>query len=167
MPCRWAKYLAACALIGSKGEAQQVTELGGQAVVSLSNPVLGVGGLYGALRASARTRLSGFIAGGTSGGEFAWRAEALGHFLLSPDRRRGWGPYLAGGLAVVGGSREHGYIVLTAGIEEHPAAVSGWALELGVGGGFRLGLGYRWRQFPGGEEIRAPRKVSRGACFSL
>ena len=130
------------------GGAQQIREAGVQGVVTSSDPALVVLGPYGALRAIGRTRLSGFIGGGVSDQEFAWRAEALAHFLLSPDRRTGWGVYAAGGLAAVGGSDAHGYLVFTLGAEGSPGRSSGWVAEAGIGGGVRIALGYRWRWFP-------------------
>jgi hypothetical protein len=151
MRCPWVKPLVVVwAVAGTtQGRAQQVREVGIQGVATASDPAAGVAGAYAAIRTSGRTRLSGYIGGGASGGKFAWRTEALGYFLLSPDRRRGWGPYLAGGLAAAGGSVDRGYIVLTLGAEERPRSSSGWVAELGIGGGVRLGLGYRWRRFPG------------------
>jgi len=47
------------------------------------------------------------------------------------------------------GAVSRGYLVLTIGLEERPRSSSGWALEAGIGGGVRLGLGYRWRWFSG------------------
>jgi hypothetical protein len=41
-----------------------------------------------------------------------------------------------------------GYMVLGLGVESSPGARSGWALEAGIGGGFRIALGYRWRRLP-------------------
>jgi hypothetical protein len=73
------------------------------------------------------------------------RGELLGHFLLSPGKRSGPGFYFAGGLAGVTGEVTRGYLVLTMGLEDRPGAGSGWAVEAGIGGGFRVGLGYRWR----------------------
>lgn len=128
--------------------AQQIREAGLQGVVTSSDPAVAVFGPYGALRALGRTRVSGFIGGGVSDQEFAWRAEALAHFLLSPDRRSGWGVYAASGLAAVGGSDTHGYLVLTLGAESSPGRPSGWVAEAGIGGGIRVALGYRWRWFP-------------------
>ena len=112
---------ATCIVISATpGHTQQAREIGIQAVVTTSAPELRVIGVYGALRTSGRTRISVGAGGGASGGEFAWRAEALGHFLLSPVRRRGWGAYVAGGLSAVGGERSRGYIVLTLGAEARP-----------------------------------------------
>src|SRR5215208_2610698 len=152
MSCRWAELLLlACAsAAASNGEAQQVHELGIQGVITSSDPLLGVAGPYGALRVSGRTRISAFAGAGASDGDLAWRAEALAHFLLSPARRRSWGAYLGGGLAAVGGPVSRGYLVLTVGAEARPGSSSGWVAELGVGGGVRVGIGYRWRRFPRG-----------------
>jgi hypothetical protein len=83
---------------------------------------------------------------GGSAGELAFRAELLGHFLLSPNKRTGMGPYFAAGVAAVGGPVERGYLVLTLGVEQRPGARSGWVAEAGIGGGFRVALGYRWRR---------------------
>lgn len=126
--------------------AQQTRELGIQAIGTVSDPTLGVAALFGALRTSNRTRLSGAAGLGGSAGELAFRAELLGHFLLSPNKRRGTGPYFAAGVAAVGGPVDRGYLVLTLGVEQRPGAGSGWVAEAGVGGGLRLALGYRWRR---------------------
>ncbi|HEV2085193.1 MAG TPA: hypothetical protein VGR09_08920 [Gemmatimonadales bacterium] len=146
----WTELLvAACAaLSATPGNTQQIGEIGIQGIVTSSDPALVVVGPYGALRTSGRTRVSASAGGGASDGAFAWRAEALGHFLLSPDRRHGWGVYVAGGLAAVGGPVNRGYIVLTLGAEGRPGGSSGWVAEVGIGGGVRIGLGYRWRRFP-------------------
>jgi hypothetical protein len=148
MRFRWAELLLAAgtAVSVNPADAQQIGEIGIQGTVTSSDPVLVVAGPYGALRTSDRTRISAFLGGGASDDDFAWRAEALGHFLLSPDRRRGWGPYVAGGIAAVGGPVHRGYIVLTLGVEESPGGSSGWVAEVGIGGGARVGLGYRWRR---------------------
>ena len=136
----WARPLA----------AQQAREIGIQAIGTASVPVLGVAALYGALRTSNRTRLS--VTGGVGGSadELAFRGELLGHFLLSPNKRKGTGPYFAAGVAAVGGPVERGYLVLALGVEQRPGAGAGWAAEAGVGGGFRLVLGYRWRRLRSG-----------------
>ena len=130
--------------------AQAVREVGAIGAVTASDPALVAAGAYGALRTSLRTRAS--LAGmlGASGGDAAWRAELLMHFLLSPARERGVGAYGAGGIGLVGGPVDRSYIVLTLGLESRPAAPSGWFLEAGVGGGARVAAGHRWRRFPAG-----------------
>lgn len=136
----------ACAFAGAPpAMAQLGSEVGLQAIVAASDPGIVVAGGYGALRTSARTRVSATFAAGVSEGELAARAELLGHFLLSPGQPRGAGFYLAGGVAAVDGPVSRGYLVLTLGLDQRPAATSGWSAELGVGGGVRVALGYRWR----------------------
>jgi hypothetical protein len=149
MRFRWRELLVAGLALPTPGAAQQIQELGIQAVGTASDPALGVAGVYGGLRTSGRTRVSASLGAGISGRELAWRGELLGHFLLSPEDRRRAGFYFAGGIAAVEGVVSRGYLVLTLGLEERPRANSGWALEAGIGGGVRVGLGYRWRWFPG------------------
>jgi hypothetical protein len=148
MALRWLSAAAALAAATPAG-AQQVKELGVQLTGALSDPALVAAGGYAAWRPSARARLSAAAGLGRSGGETAWRGELLGHFLLAPNRRRGPAVYLAGGLAMVGGSAERGYLVLTLGVEDRPGAGEGWFIEGGIGGGARMAAGYRWRRFPG------------------
>jgi hypothetical protein len=162
MGSRWASRagaaLALAALTGDVGDAaaQRGYELGVQGIVTASDPALVVAGGSAALRTSRRTRVSLAVGGGASGGAAAWRGELLAHFLLSPARRQGAGLYGAGGVAVVAGPVDEGYLVLTLGVEARPAARSGWFVEAGVGGGARLALGYRWRRFPPGWALETP-----------
>ena len=146
MVLRWLSAAAALATAAPAG-AQQVKELGIQAIGTLSDPGLAVGGVYAAWRPSARGRVSAAWALGGSDGGLAWRGELLGHFLLAPGRTRGPGVYLAGGVAVVGGPADRGYLVLALGIENQPGGGSGWFAEAGAGGGARLSAGFRWRWF--------------------
>jgi hypothetical protein len=148
MPLPWADLLLAGTCIGATPlAAQQGKELGLQLVATASDPALVVAGAYGAVRTSARTRVSGAAGAGVSSGDLAVRGEVLGHFLLSPTDRGGPGLYFAGGIAVVEGPVDQAYLVLTLGLEGRPATASGWGVELGVGGGVRVMLGYRWRWF--------------------
>ena len=129
-------------------------ELGVQAIGTAADPAVAVGGVYGAIRTSHRTRVSVGLGAGVSDGDAAVRGELLVHFLLNPARRTGAGVYGAGGIAVAEGPVDQGYVVVTLGIEGRPGARSGWFVEGGVGGGARLALGYRWRRLPigAGEE---------------
>lgn len=139
--------LAVAALAwGAPLPAQQAREIGLQAIGTASNPVLVAGALYAAIRTSTRTRLSAAAGPGVSSGKAAFRGELLGHFLLSPNKPKGPGIYFAGGVAAVAGPVDRGYLVLTLGVEDRPGAGEGWAAEIGVGGGVRLSLGYRWRR---------------------
>jgi hypothetical protein len=161
MVSRWARWPAAgralaallAAALGSEGApvaAQQATEFGVMGIATASDPALVVGGGYGAIRTSQRTRISAGLGAGVSDGRAAWRGELLAHFLLNPTRRRGVGIYGAGGVAVVGGPVGQGYLVLTLGLEARPGGRSGWFVEAGVGGGARLAAGVRWRRWPPG-----------------
>lgn len=126
-------------------EAQQVREVGAQLLVTTQDPLLATGGLYGALRTTRRTRLALTAGAGGVDGDFAVRAEALGHFLLNPAARGKPGVYAGAGVALVAGPEEQGYVVLLVGAEGSPGGRSGWAVEAGLGGGFRVTAGYRWR----------------------
>jgi hypothetical protein len=158
MGSRWASRTwppcAAALLVGlawgRPAAAQQGREVGLTAIATASDPASIVGGVYAALRTSLRTRVSAAAAIGGSDGQTAWRGELLAHFLLSPTRRDGVGLYGAGGVAVVGGPVNQGYLVVTLGLEGRPGAAAGWFVEGGLGGGARLAAGYRWRHLPGG-----------------
>jgi hypothetical protein len=146
MVSRWRSVLAATVVLTAPPlAAQQGKEFGLQAIGTASDPVLGVAGVYGAIRMSSRIRVSASAGGGISRSEAAWRGELLIHLLVSPMARRGLGVYAAGGVAAVGGPVERGYIVLTLGAEQRPGQRTGWFAEAGIGGGARLAAGYRWR----------------------
>ena len=148
MRSRWVS-LAVAVLVAAPvpGGAQQVKELGLQAIGAASDPGFLGAGVYGAWRPSHRARLSVGVAVGGMDGETAWRGEVLGHFLLTPRIRRGVGVYGAAGVAVVGGPIEEGYVVLTLGVERSPGSRSGWFAEAGFGGGARGAVGLRRRWF--------------------
>jgi hypothetical protein len=80
--------------------------------------------------------------GGTVG---SVRAELVARYLLDPAGRQRRGPYVGGGVGVRrdGGGAWRELLVLVAGIEgpARPGLVP--ALELGVGGGVRLGVALR------------------------
>jgi len=137
--------MVAALSLGSPLAAQQGRELGLQGIGTASDPALAVVALYAGLRTSTRTRLSASAGAGASSGDLAFRGEILGHFLLSPGKRQGAAFYFAGGVAAATGPVDQGYLVLTVGVEDRPGAPTGWAAEIGVGGGLRVGLGYRWR----------------------
>lgn len=148
MPSAWRESLLLAAALAAAGplSAQHGRELGIQAIGTASDPALAVAAVYGGVRTSNRTRVSVSAGAGVSSDRVAYRGEILGHFLLSPGKRVGSGFYFAGGVAVVGGPVERGYLVLTVGVEDGPAKAAGWMAEMGVGGGIRLALGYRWRR---------------------
>ena len=152
MASRWSSRLAVWLLpiLGAAAvprlAAQRVRELGVQAVFTAADEATFVAGPLIAIRPSPRARLSLGTGVGISEETLAWRAELLGHFLLNPARRRGFGLYGAAGVAASAGPFERGYIVLALGMESRPGTRSGWTVEAGVGGGVRFAAGYRWRR---------------------
>jgi hypothetical protein len=149
MGSRWGRLvLAATLAVAPPAAAQRVTELGVEAITTLSDPVLVMAGPAGAIRLSERGRLALAVGAGVSDGSAAWRAEVLGHFLLAPRRRSGVAAYAGAGVAAVGGPADRGYLVLALGAEAAPGSRAGWFAEAGVGGGVRLAAGWRWRWFP-------------------
>jgi hypothetical protein len=139
MLCPWRELLvlAAALTFTSTAAAQHIRELGVQAIGTFSDPGLAAASLYAALRTPGRTRISLSFGAGTSAGKLALRGEVLGHFLLSPEERRGPGFYLAGGVAGVEGPVDRGYLVLTLGVEQRPGVsqdgISSWGLGVVFG----------------------------------
>ena len=148
-PVRAALLLLAGAGTGAAPVAAQqrhVRELGVQATVLATDPAMVLGGVYGAIRTSGRTRLALTASAGTIDGAAAWRGELLAHFLLNPRTTRRAEVYGGGGVAAAGsGGAERGYVVILLGVESKPGAGNGWFLEAGLGGGFRGAAGWRWR----------------------
>ncbi len=144
----WRSLLVLAAGAVAPAAAQQVREVGIQALFTASDPGLGVAGMYAAIRPSTRARIAATLGAGVSDGKAAGHGELLAHFLLNPTSRGHAGAYVGGGIAGVVGAVDRGYAVLILGIEERPGARRGWAFEAGVGGGVRIALGYRWRHLP-------------------
>jgi hypothetical protein len=120
-------------------------EAGLQGLAAISDTTLAGGGPVLAIRPMASTRIALAAAFGSAGGAFATRIELLGHFLLDPARQHGVGIYGIGGVAYVHDRADHGYLVVGAGAEWSPGGSRGWFAEGGIGGGWRLAAGYRWR----------------------
>ena len=87
---------------------------------------------------------------GVRGDSASARAEAAIEYQLSPRAVRHPGVYFGGGLAGVVGAGRGGYLLLYVGLEQGPGSPAGWAVEAGLGGGFRLRAAYHWRHFPRG-----------------
>ena len=113
-------------------------------------PLSLVVGPRGAIRTLGSTRIALSIGAGPHGDELAARGEAAIEYLLSPRAAGRPGVYLGGGLAGVLGGGKGGYLLAYVGVERSPGLPSGWALEAGLGGGFRVRLAYHWRKFPRG-----------------
>lgn len=81
------------------------------------------------------------------GREASGRLDVVGRFLLDPFRQTSWGLSVGAGLSLRARSRDHvrPYLVTVVDLEG-PRGTSGMApsLQVGVGGGTRLGAGVRW-----------------------
>lgn len=147
MSLRWVGILLAASTFGARLSAQTVrSEFGVQGYALLGDADRGGAGLYLARRAGPRGRISLFAGAGGGEGGASGRGEALVHLLVSPGRRRGAAPYLAGGLGVDVAGRTEARLVALIGLEGSPGGRRGWVLEGGVGGGWRLAAGWRWRR---------------------
>jgi hypothetical protein len=84
--------------------------------------------------------------------EHGWsgRFDALARFLLDPFRESRVGLYAAGGLSLSHDPWERwkGGLALVLGAELPSRAGAAWAVEVGMGGGLRIGLALR-RAVPG------------------
>lgn len=81
---------------------------------------------------------------GTGRNGFDARTDAIARFQLDPFRQKRWAPYGGGGVTYRFSDDEGasgGYLLVFAGMEGQPSA-RGWvpALEVGLGGGTRIGL---------------------------
>ena len=114
-----------------------------------SRPAVGVVGIGANWRDRGRTRIGVTVAGGaTDDDRGAARAELAWHFSLDPARRRGWGVYGGGGLAVGVIERDHvrPWVLAVIGVESRPGGSVGCFVEGGFGGGARVAAGWRWRK---------------------
>jgi hypothetical protein len=126
--------------------AQLTREWGAQVTAVSGRPAfLGAGGVWG-WRPGTRDRVVIHGALGAAEHQVAARVEASWQFMLSPQTERGVGAYVGGGIAGQFAATSHGWLMLTAGLEQNPGRSRGWSLELGIGGGIRVAAGYRWRR---------------------
>jgi hypothetical protein len=136
-------------LFTTRGESQEqraTHEWGAQVTGTTGRPaMLGAGPVWG-WRPGLRDRLLLHGAFGAAEHHAAVRLEASWHFLLNPQTRKGVGAYVGGGIAGQFAESTHGWLLLTAGVEQNPAAGRGWVAEIGLGGGVRLAVGFRWRR---------------------
>ena len=140
--------LGAAACLAASPCRAQVREVQAWGVAVASVPALYAAGVGLAWRDDQRTRIAPALALGALGdGRFGARAELAIHFLLDPYKRSGAAIYGGGGLsAAVAGGRVTPYALLVLGAENAPGGAGGSFVELGVGGGVRLAIGYRWRK---------------------
>lgn len=79
--------------------------------------------------------------------EASGRLDVMGRFLLDPYRQTSWGLSLGAGLSLRAHAGDHVRPYLITVVElEGPRGSNGIApsLQLGVGGGIRVGAGMRW-----------------------
>ena len=103
-----------------------------------------------AVDAGTYVRLAGIVGAGVARRDDATaasgRVEILGRFVLDPFRQARWGVYAATGVVGQyddGGAGAHGHITLLLGAELPTARTTVTAVELGIGGGVRVGLSMR------------------------
>jgi hypothetical protein len=140
---------AVCLAVGALSRpaaAQGITEVGAQAMLTTANPTALFAGPTLARRLGRRDRLAFGLGLGGADGQVAGRGEAMWQFLLSPEAEGRPGVYLGAGLAASVASEWRGWVVATAGVDWSPGGRSGWMAEVGVGGGVRVVMGYRWRR---------------------
>jgi hypothetical protein len=101
-----------------------------------------------AVRSPGGTRLTLSLGAGVHGRRASGRGEAALEYLFSPRAAGRLSIYGGGGLAGVVGGGEGGYLLVYVGVERSPGLPAGWAVEAGVGGGFRIRAAYHWRRFP-------------------
>ena len=119
----------------------------GTITASTDGPIGLVAGPRVALRSFGGTRVALSVGAGFRGDQSSARGEAALEYVLSPRAQRRTSVYLGGGLAGVIGGGKGGYLMAYAGIERSPGLPAGWAIEAGLGGGFRIRAAYHWRHF--------------------
>jgi hypothetical protein len=126
--------------------AQRVQESELWGLAAASQPAFYGAGFGLAWRDDQRTRIAPALAVGALGdGRLGARADLAIHFLLDPWKRSGTAIYGGGGLSLaMGEGRANGYVMLVLGAENAPGGRGGSFVEIGVGGGVRLAIGYRW-----------------------
>ena len=136
------------ALLSRQARAQGIRELQLQGLAIASRPSFAGGGLGLAWRDAGRTRWQIALSGGArTGAGWGMRGDLAWHFLLDPGKPRGGSVYGGGGISVLtADGRVTPYLLLVLGAERAPGGRGGLFVEVGVGGGARLSLGYRWRK---------------------
>ncbi len=128
--------------------AQRRSELQVWALAAASKPAFYGAGLGLGFRDEGRTRIA--VAGALGSfedGSLGGRADATLQFLLNPQKRAGAAIYGGGGLSLAAGrGQATPYLLLVLGVEHAPGGPGGAFAEIGVGGGVRVAVGYRWRK---------------------
>jgi hypothetical protein len=145
---RRSPLLLLTAFVAVPARAQSLGEGQVWGVGVLSRPAFYGAGFGLGWRDEQRDRIAPAIAvGGFGDGKLGIRADLAYHFLLDPGKARGTAAYGGGGLSVVvRRGRVVPYALLVLGFEGAPGGAGGTFVEVGVGGGARLAIGYRWRK---------------------
>lgn len=135
---------------GLTGQAPKATEIDLGALATWARRDFYGASLGAAARPGGQGRVAFTVGAGSAGGSAAVRLEGTAQFLVTPGARHGVTPYAGLGFAYVGVRGVPGSAVMLAllGVEQAAGRPHGWFLELGLGGGTRLRLGYRWRSLP-------------------
>lgn len=142
-----ATLLAPAVAAASPVSAQRALELQVHGVGTFADERFLGGGMGLALRTNGRMRVGLYATAGDYGGDRAFRPEFTASFHLNPYKRTGMSPYVGGGVALVmTGEQTREYLVGGVGVEWRPGAGSGWFLEAGIGGGFRVSAGFQLRR---------------------
>lgn len=95
--------------------------------------------------------IGGTVAAGISKTGFSGRGDLYGRFSLDPNHEYWWEPYLGGGVTVRadgGGPGTRTYLLGIVGFDGPSAGGVAPGVELGLGGGVRLGVTLRWAAPP-------------------
>jgi hypothetical protein len=143
--------LAGSAVVRAQASGERLTpEVRMDAIVAAHRTSLQAGGGV-QVPAGYYARIGLIAAAGTDvvpgGREASGRLDLVGRFLLDPFRQTPWGLSVGAGLSLRArsGDRVRPYLVTVVDIEG-PRGIRGMApsLQLGVGGGVRLGAAVRW-----------------------
>ena len=147
-PSRAALLALLVALAPRTGRAQGWREMQLHALAIASRPFFAGAGLALGWRDPGRTRWqAAATVGGLDGHGVGARADLAWHFLLDPAKTRGGGVYGGAGMSVLaGGGGVTPFVLLVLGVEHAPGSGGGSFMEIGVGGGVRVAVGYRWRK---------------------
>jgi hypothetical protein len=95
--------------------------------------------------------IGGTVAAGISRTGFSGRGDLYGRFSLDPYHTYYWEPYLGGGVTVradAGGPGTRTYLLGLVGLDGPSAGGIAPGVEIGIGGGVRLGVTLRWATPP-------------------
>ncbi len=91
--------------------------------------------------------VGGNVGGGVSSSGFSGRVDGFGQFSLDPYHQYEWEPYVGGGVTVrndAGGYNTRTYLLAFIGANGPSTGTIAPGVELGIGGGVRLGITLRW-----------------------